>query len=189
MANKKKRKRQREAAARKLKEQQTVTDKPKAVWDASKAAWVPSPENDDHLYNVAVQVKPRTPMFVGFYRAPNETELLKLVCMNVSVKEEGELEYLEIHLHRPDNKVELIREGKLWPQGVELVRVQGITQRGSFGQAKRVPAKQPESNIITPEIKSSARPKDPPKPVETVISDVVAEKKIPRVPYTIKQAA
>lgn len=210
MANKKKRKRQREAAARKLKGQPAVTNdncKPKTRWNAAKAVWEHSdgscetlesalarelPEEREVLrdYHVAVRTTDNTPMHVGPYRAPNETALIKLICMNTGATKEGDLAYLEIHWHRPDGSAELIREGPAWPQGVEIIRHSSVVQQGRFGEARRVTAKATDTKIIVPEIKSSARPKDPPNTATiTDTTEKVIEKKIPRVPYALIQAA
>lgn len=191
MANKKKRKRQREAAARRTREQAVTNEarKPKERWNAQTAQWEPEQVAEIHTYNVAAQIKDNGPVFQAFYRAPSVHELVKLICRHLSVDKESDLSFLEVHQQLDDGSVLLVIEGDKWPAGVGIIKNKGIIQKGNFGEAKRTPDKPAEAKILVPEIRSSVRARTPITTAVTTVTETVIERKIPRVPYALIQAA
>lgn len=165
--------------------------KPKARWCTQTAQWI-SPEVDgDDLYDVAVQCGEGKPIYTGMYKAPDDTALIDLVVKMMGVNKESDFTVFDVHKSLPENAgVLVIRESNEWPRGVPIIRTKGVTMRGSWQQ--QVP-----SRIITPDVPTSARPKETkPKAAASaketkavaVVVATLLEKSIPCVPYTLKQA-
>lgn len=183
MANKRKRKRLREAAERARKKDETTMAR---RWNALTAQY---DEDKLYTYDVAAQIKDGAPMYTGIYEAPNDEELLELVVRHMGVNSESEFANLFIHKEVEGGSVIVIRECGSWPNGVTIIRTKGITRRGYINKEDKIPVRPAATKervealktLIIPARPSSVRPKEEPKPL-------VYERAIPCRPYHLKQA-
>lgn len=112
MANKKKRKRQRAAAAMKKNMEKGVVDKSNTGM---------------FLYDVAAQMGDGTPIYTGMFEADDDAELIAMVCRYMSAPDEKALTVLDVHKTLPGNGgVMVVRESATWPKGVAIIRSKGM---------------------------------------------------------------
>lgn len=116
MASKRKKRRQRERAAQKVR-------------DFNMAEKITtSPAND--MYEVALQLHARSPIYVFKVKEHDEKELVPFILRMYGVKNESDLNVLDIHQWMDDGTVQIIRESKDWPRGVQTIKKGGFCQRG-----------------------------------------------------------
>lgn len=208
MASKRRLRRQKLAAARN-EGVKMPKEKMRVRWDSANARWVDEhgrevngiapPEGTKpavketpkaqalYLYNVAVQKGAKADIVCCEFMAPNDEEVLELICRHYAVKNESEFTVFDVHrILGGDKGIVVVREGPDWPKGVKTVTHRGIVSKGQWGVIadKRAELKA-AAQATTKTTTNRALAKVETSTAKTALPWAEGETYIPRVRYTL----